>query len=547
MYKLLVVDDEEEVRQGLILKMEWHKYNCEVIGEAQNGMEALDMIEENVPDIIITDISMPLMNGLELSEHIQLNYPTVKTIILTGFDDFNYAQQAIKFGVEDYVLKPVLPKDIDDLMKKVKNKLDYEIEQKENIIKLKEHFNESLPIIREKFLSMLIEGYNDDNKVRSKIAFFSLNLVGDCFVVAATNIDNSNGDDKIFDNNDTELMRYAVMNIAKEITDKYHMGEALFHHGEMVFIFSINGNANQSCDKDTIYRKIYSILEEIRQNVEKYLKLTVTIGVGNVIKTLDRLKESYKSALSALEYKLVMGTSKIIFIEDLEPKKKEVIAFDELKESQLISAIKFGTENEINKVVEQLFNNLTGTQAAIKEYQLYFIEIVAAISKICRDFDIDTGEILGVKTNLYVEILEFNSFDKLKAWVSEICIKLMKFMSATRQNSTQLLLKKAKDYVLGNYGDETLSIQKVADYLYISSSYLSMIFKKETGDTFLKYLVRVRLNIAIELLKGPYKTAEIAERVGYPDISYFSYFFKKNYGISPREFRNNINKKESLT
>ncbi|MDF2987039.1 MAG: two component transcriptional regulator, AraC family [Eubacterium sp.] len=549
MYKLLVVDDEEEVRRGLIQKIEWYKYNFEIVGEAQNGREALDIIEENVPDIIITDISMPIMNGLELSEYVKLNYPTIKTVILTGYDDFNYAQQAIRFGVEDYILKPVLPKDIDELLIKLKNKLELEIEHKENIIRLKEHFNESLPIIRDKYLSLIVEGNIDENDLKSKISFFRLNLRGGCFVIAAGNIDNSGHEDKIFSANDTELMRFAVINIAKEIIDKYSIGEALFHHNELVIIFSFNDTLqNEICNKDTIFRKVYSVLEEIRQNVEKFLKLTVTIGVGSVANNLTRIRDSYKSALSALEYKLVIGESKIIFIEDLEPKRKEVIAFDEQTERRLVSAVKFGTEKEVKEIVKDVFDKLVGTKAAFQEYQLYLAEVVAAISRICRDFEIDAPGILGIRTNLYVEMLEFRSFSEIKNWMEAICIKLMRFISETRQNTTQMLLKKAQDYVLGNFGDEGLSIQKVADYLHISQSYLSMIFKKETGETFLKYLVSVRLNVAVELLQGPCKTAEIAERVGYPDISYFSYFFKKNFGMSPREYRNkNVTKKESLT
>ncbi len=549
MYKLLVVDDEEEVRQGLIKKIEWHKYNFEIIGEAQNGREALDIIEEIVPDIIITDISMPIMNGLELSEYVKLNYPTIKTVILTGYDDFNYAQQAIRFGVEDYILKPVLPKDIDELLIKLNNKLQLEIEQKENIIRLKEHFNESLPIIRDKYLSLIVEGNIDENELKSKINFFKLNLRGGCFVIAAANIDNSGNEDKIFTLNDTELMRFAVINIAKEIIDKYSIGEALFHHSELVFIFSFNDTHESGvCNNDTIFRKVYSVLEEIRQNVEKFLKLTVTIGVGSVFSSLTRIKDSYKSALSALEYKLIIGESKIIFIEDLEPKRKEVIAFDEQTERRLVSAVKFGTEKDVKEVVNDIFNKLVGAKAAFQEYQLYLVEVVAAISRICRDFEIDAPDILGIRTNLYVEMLEFRSFNEIKNWMEAICIKLMRFISESRQNTTQMLLKKAQDYVLGNFSDEGLSIQKVADYLHISQSYLSMIFKKETGETFLKYLVGVRLNAAIELLQGAYKTAEIAERVGYPDISYFSYFFKKNFGMSPREYRNKfVTKKESLT
>lgn len=547
MFKLLIVDDEEEVRQGLTNKIPWNKYNFELIGEAQNGREALDIIEDNVPDIIITDISMPILNGLELSEYVSINYPTVKTVILTGFDDFNFAQLAIRFGVEDYILKPVLPKDIEELLLKFQVKLEQEIEQRENIKKLKQHFNESFPIFRERFLSLVVEGNIDDDEINGKIAFFNLNLTGKYFVIAAADIDNKNGNEKIFGDNDVELMRYAVINIAKEITEKHAVGEALFHNGELVIIFSIDNAQNSGeLNNETVFRKVYQVLEEIRQNVEKYLKLTVTIGVGSVCQSIQRLKDSYRAALSALEYKIVVGESRIIFIEDLEPKRKAVIAFDEQTERRLLTAVKFGTEKDINEALEHIFNTFTRNKAAFQEYQLYFVELVAALSRLCRDFEIDPCEILGIRTNLYTDMLEFRSSKEVEDWIRGVCIKLMSYIFSLRQNTTQILLNKALDFVNANYSDEGLNIQKVADYLHISQSYLSLIFKKETGETFLKYLVSVRLNAAVELLHGTYKTAEIAERVGYPDISYFSYFFKKNYGLSPREYRNKyVTKKES--
>ncbi|RCX14819.1 two-component system response regulator YesN [Anaerobacterium chartisolvens] len=547
MFKLLIVDDEEEVREGLVRKIEWSRYNFEIIGEAQNGREALDIIEENTPDLIITDISMPIISGLELCENVQLNYPTVKIVILTGFGDFNYAQQAIRFGVEDYILKPVLPKDIDELLLKFKNKLEQEIEQRENIIKLKEHFNESLPIIRDKFLSLIIQGNAGEKEIKSKIPFLNLKLIGKCFVIAAAGIDNKNQDERIFSDTDTELMRYAVINIAKEIIEKHAIGEALFHDSELVVIFSLDAalNSDDGCRNEMIFTRVYPVLKEIRQNVEKHLKLTVTIGVGSACDSLQRLNDSYRSALSALEYKLVVGESRIIFIEDLEPKRKNTIVFDERMERRLITAVKFGTEKDIDEAIGQIFNILTETKAAFQEYQLYFVELAAAVSRLCRDFEIDTSEILGIRKNLYMDILELGSFKEIKDWLREICIKIMNYILTSRQKTTQMLLDKAKSYVHANYGEEGLSIQKVADYLHISQSYLSMIFKKETDETFLKYLVRVRLNAAMELLQGSYKTAEIAERVGYPDVSYFSYFFKKNFGMSPREYRNKfVSKKE---
>lgn len=542
MYKLIIVDDEEEVRKGVIQKIKWSKFNFEIAGEAENGREALDLIEENIPDVVITDITMPLMDGLELAAVLKGSYPTVKTVILTGFDDFKFAQQAIKYGVADYILKPVLPKDIEDLIEKLKNQIDEEIAQKEDIVMLRRHYNESLPVIRDRFLTLLITGRPNENEVEKRIAGFSLNLGGNVFVVAAANIDASSFKNNIFEENDTELVKFAVLNISQEIIAKHSFGEVFFHDENLVIIAGFRDS-----EKTSVLSKSFSILEEIRQNVEKYLKINITIGLGSICNSLVRLRDSYKTALTALDYKLVIGGDKVIFIEDLEPQTADNVVFDEGKEKALISGIKFGTQKDVTEAVDALFNDISGIKASFTEYQLYLIEIAASISRLTRDFQLDAGEIFGLGSSLYEEIFKFKTVNEVRNWVEEICIKLMKHISSKRQNTTEMLLEKAKDYILSNYGEDDLSIQKLANHLHISPSYLSLIFKKDAGVTFLKYLVSIRLEAAKDLLRSSdLKTTEIAERIGYPDINYFSYFFKKNFGMSPREYRNNfMQKKES--
>ncbi len=540
MYKLIIVDDEEEVRKGIIQKIDWSKFNFEIAGEAENGREALDLIEENIPDVVITDITMPLMDGLELASILKDSYPTVKTVILTGFDDFRFAQQAIKYGVADYILKPVLPKDIDELMEKLKNQIDEEIAQKEDIVMLRRHYNESLPVIRDKFLTLLVTGRPEEKEVERRVASFGLQLNGSTLVVAVANIDPNSFQKNVFEENDTELVKFAVQNISAEILSKYSLGEIFYHDENLVILMSFTSH-----DKDAILNRSFSVLEEIRQNVEKYLKISVTIGLGSICTSLVKLKSSYKTALNALDYQLVIGGSKVIFIEDLEPQTADMVVFDEARERALVSAIKFGTQKDVAAAVEMLFSDISGMKASFKEYQLYLIEIAAAISRLARDFQFDTGEIFGFGTSLYEELFKFKTLYEVRSWVEEICIKLMKHISNSRQNTTEMLLEKAKDYIRNHYSDDDLSIQKVAGHLHISSSYLSMIFKKEAGVTFLKYLVGIRLEAAKELLGNTdLKTSEVAEKIGYPDINYFSYFFKKNFGMSPREYRNQILQKK---
>lgn len=538
MYKLILVDDEEEVRQGIIQKIEWEKYGFEIIGEVENGREALDLIEKNIPDVVITDIKMPIMDGLELSSILKENFPVIKIIILTGFDEFKYAKQAINYGVVEYALKPVLPKDMVELLKKLKAQIDEEIAQKEGVKKLREHYTQSLPIMRDKFLTSLITGKLKKSEIEKKISAYNLNLIGKGYSVAIVSIDNNSIKNKNYYEDDIELIKFAVMNISEEIIKKRSLGELFFHINNIVIITKF-----EEFDKLNIYKRTFLALEEIRQSVEKYLKLTVTIGIGNVCHDINQLADSFKASVSALDYRLVIGSNKVIFIEDLEPQSADVIVFDENKEKMLITSIKFGTENEIIDITDLLFKDIGDIKTSFKDYQIYLLEILAAIVKISKSLQLDMKDILGLNYNLFVEMYQFNTIEEVKDWIKGICIKLMNYISYKRQDNCKLLLEKAKDYINNNYSDEDIGINKVSNYLHISPCYLSMIFKKETGETFLNYLVSIRLEVAKDLLRASnLKTFEIAERIGYSDPNYFSYFFKKNFGISPREYRNDFNK-----
>lgn len=535
MFKLIIVDDEEEVRKGIIQKIDWASFGFDVPQEAENGRDALDLIEENVPDVVITDITMPVMDGLKLSSVVSQCYPTVKIVILTGFDEFKFAQQAIRCGVVDYILKPVLPGNINELMAKLKKMIEEEVSQKEDINRLRSHYIKSLPVIREKFLTQLVTGSLSRAEIDKRSQIYDVNLKGDTFMVAAASIDAESMEKSGYGEDESELCKFAVLNISKEIIEKFPSGEAFFHDDNLVFILG-----SDEKDKNYLLTNTMSILEEIRFNIKKYLKIDISIGLGSMANSINKLKESYKNALSALEYKKLVGVNKIIYIGDLEPQSNDDIVFNEEKENQLISSIKFGSEKDVLAAIRDIFDDIIRPTLSLKDYQLYFLEIVATLSRLGRKFQVDIGQMLGI-SNINAEIQKYTTLEEIKEWIEKICTELNKSISSRMQTKTQLLLEKAKDYINKNYSDDTLSLQKLADHLYISACYLSMIFKKEAGETFLKYLVKVRLDAAKELLRNTdLRTAEIAERVGYPDINYFSFFFKKNVGMSPREYRNSF-------
>jgi two-component system, response regulator YesN len=545
-YKLILVDDEEEVRKGVLNKIEWDKYGFEIVGEAENGKEAMDIAEKTFPDVVITDIKMPFMDGMELAKSIRERFPTTKVIVLTGFDEFEYAQKAIKLNVTEYVLKPISAKELIDVLIKVRAQIDKEIAERENVEALREYYRKSIPVLKEKFLTSLLTSSMEKDEIKEGSQNYYLNLEGNAFVVALVNIDTNKA--KINEgqeasvqknqykdiNEERQLMNVAVLNIVEEIIQKYNLGYRLLHNNHIVILAICKTE-----DRDKAVNKVFNVLEELRQTIEKFLKLTVTIGLGNICTDITTINQSYKNALNAVDYRLLMGSNRIIWIEDIEPDSRRRISFGENKEHALLSSIKVGTEEEIKKTIDTFFEEITDTNASFKDYQIYLMEMLTTILKAARGSNIDIDSVFGASQNPFAELYRFDSLEGAQSWFKHISVKIMNHIVNDRQDSSKLLVEKAKDYVKENYNDSDITINGVCDFLHISPTYFSFIFKREMKTTFINYLTQVRMEAAKELLRNTnMKTFEIAEKVGYSESNYFSYSFKKRFGISPSEYRN---------
>ena len=426
-----------------------------------------------------------------------------------------------------------------EILHKLRNQIEEEKAHREDLKSLKEHYVKSFPVMKDKLLTSLITKKMKKTEIDEKSQIYQLKLSGNNFAVAVISLDFNSIKACSFKIEERDLAVYALQNISVEIISKYDLGHVLTHNDLICVIFNF-----MNTDQEAVLNRIFSILNEIRLNVEKYLKFTVTIGIGNITGDLTSLEGSFRNAVAALDYRFVIGTNRVIFIEDLEQRYVEKVEFDEAKEQMLKASIKVGNAEDICNAVEILFKELGDIKASFKDYQVYLLEILAFIAKLAKSLQLDTGEVFGINFNFFTELYKFETINEVKHWIKNICLKLMNSIDAKRKDNCKIMVEKAKEYIAANYGDEDLTINKMCSILHISISYFTSIFKKETGETFLNFIIRTRLEAAKELLLSTgMKTSEIAEKVGYPDPHYFSYFFKKNYGISPKEYRNEYSRK----
>lgn len=550
MYKLILVDDEEDVREGVVREVDWEAIGFEVIEKAENGREALEMVERLQPDVVVTDIQMPFMNGLQLAEAIRERFPTIKLIILTGHDEFEYAQRAIKLHIDEYVLKPFSAQELINALLKVKGQIQEEVAHRENVQLLMEHYRKSMPVLKENFLATLMNRKLPREEVYEKAANYGIEMSGKSFVAAVMSIDGVLIPEEELENRgelsksvslkyspDQALKYFALLNITEEIVDKHRLG-LVFMHNDQVVVLSVRESEN----RETALLESMKVLEEVRQNVEKYLKFTLTVGIGTVMKDVTKISYSYEDAVLALDYRLILGNNRIISIDDVEMRSVEKVRFDDVKEHALTRCIKVGTSQEIRETMDELFQGIEGA-VSVKDYQIYLLEILTCILKAAKDSNLNVDEVFGDNFIPFTEINKFTSLEEAKHWLAELCASMMNHIATDRQYTYKNLVEMAKEYTKNHYHEGDITINKVCGHLHISAGYFSSIFKKETKMTFVNYLNHIRMEAAKEMLRSTdMKALEIAEKVGYADANYFSFSFRKNVGVSPKEYRNNITK-----
>ena len=272
LYKIMLVDDEEEVRKSIIRKIDWSRAGFEVIGDAENGKEALEKIDQIEPDVVLTDIRMPYMDGLSLAEAIRQRHPSIKIVIFSGFDEFEYAKKAIKLNVIEYILKPVNVEELTAILKRIKGSLDEEIEQKRNVSLLRESYVKNLPIIREHFLNDLLHGGMDPAEIPEKLKEYHIDIGGAAeWVAAAIHLEPDEKVDRAVSlHKERELIPISVQNLIRgKLEGRYRF--TMFHSSfESVLIAAIDENNTQT--------GLVALLEDICKETRKILEVTVTIG-----------------------------------------------------------------------------------------------------------------------------------------------------------------------------------------------------------------------------------------------------------------------------
>ena len=528
MYKLILVDDELEIRHGLMEVIPFNALGFTIAGQASNGLEALSILESVRPDLVITDIRMPMMDGLAFIKKVRELYSTVHFMILTGYDDYIYTKQAIEMNTLSYLLKPITADEFCEVLKETKIKLDKSFAERNDVAKLREHFNLSLPILREAFLSAVFSGAVKGDQARETAKSYHLGFEAGAYLPALCRIGNRMAESRLTDH---ELISVSVLGIMRDVLSLRYTSH-LFHYDGMLAILLLLPDHDMPPDIPELFR-------EARETAVYYVQCEINIGIGTAAERPEDLPAAVSRALTALEQSVITPDSEVVSAGDISFGPAADIIGNEANLKQLSNYIRLGDRERALGLLRDMLSVCRAAIPGVKAYQAFLMEILLAFVRV-------VPEMTSVRTDFSDDFSRFSrmvftncpTFDEAEAHLSAILTKVSDAMTAVRKTASLLISREAEEYMAAHYQEDDLSIDKLCRHLHVSPSYFSSVFKKEKRITFHQYLTELRMNEALKLLgETESKTAEVARLVGIPDPSYFSYCFKKHFGYPPSAIR----------
>ena len=523
MYKVLIVDDEPLILKGLRNIIKWEELGLEIIDEASNGIEALKVIENKIIHILITDIKMPKMDGLELIQAILDKNLYPKCIVLSGYDDFKLIKEAVKLGIENYLLKPVnvneLVSTLSNTMSKIENELYKQIEA-----------SKGLNILKNNIVIRWVNNDIGEYELLERASLLNINLNTKGFQIALVKILNTFSANSLHKIENINLLRFAVLNICSEVVSESTTGLSFCDlNGDIVIIF-INDTLN--------YKKLFSgILDSLISKINQFLDINVFVTSGSYQKKFQDVHLSYFQAKKLQEYCFIIPPNNVILFEDVTSKNFSV-QFD-ISENlkKLNEYIQSKNDEKAVGMIDIIYNQLIEMKELTPSHiQNLTIEVLLSVIDTMKGVKGNSEILFENYSDLFQNIFEKKTIDALKTWIKEMVLKCIDFLSSERDKLNPAV-RQVLEYMQSNYVKD-INLKCIASNFNISPAYLGYLFNKEIGDTFTNYLNMLRVEKAKELLiNTSLKANEISEKVGYINTNYFPIIFKKLTGFSTSEFK----------
>lgn len=536
MFKVVIVDDEALVRVGLRSMIHWEEQNCELVGEAANGQIGYELIVSIRPDIVITDLKMPVMDGLEMIQKLSSENIKTKFIVLSGYNDFDLVRKVMKYGIEDYIIKLELePELLINVLTRITEELIFNHKQEDENFRKERYIRSSQYNLREEFFKKLVTKIiKDDDAIREEMDYLQIQINEDNIVCVGIQI-HHHSDFSNYEEQDTNLLEFSILGIVEEIVKDFFTGYCIkWSSKEYLIILSYESRL----DEGVVRQSLEDMGQRIATMLKQYFNTNVVVAVSNVNKNLNGISSACFESLKALKQSFYNSTEKVIFYDELY-KTEEAKAVVRLKNIEdLIKNIENNDLTSIEAVFENIVTYLeSGKPSKEKAYDIC-AKIAYTITMAIGEDENSIQMVFGDNKSIFEKIIKLSSIKETIQWVRSIEKGVFYFLLNKDKIHNNKIITTAKKYVNENIY-RTINLNEIAAILNISSGYFSTIFKQIAGINFIDYVTEVKIEKAKELLKETnYKIYEIAQMTGYENAYYFSKVFKKVTGSTPKEYIN---------
>lgn len=523
MYKIFLVEDEIVVRESIRDSVPWEKTEFIFAGEAPDGEIALPLIQKIQPDILITDIKMPFMDGLELSSYVKKNMPHVKVIMISGHQDFSYAKKAISIGVEEYVLKPINSKELLEILRKVVNVIEKEKSNQEKLECADKYIIENYELVKEKVLNEILMETISPHQAANQLNSMGIDIYAKYYSVMNVVYKFNRYWDPIVNTQLSSIVENLIRKNLKIIK---------FNRSLREIVLIIKGE-DYSCLREVCQEVQKNILQE----AEKMGLSNISVKTGSIQSRIQGIALAYKEIKNPDENDFIIHQYEEIIHGELKNMSEEQQKYSKFDEVEILDAMRCHSKQGIIDLIQRYFDKIRDADIS----PIWRIYLAIRINLIFSDFLTELGEnalsIVPKQTSIEEVAIKFDTNEKLQKYMEEVCLCGLEFRNQ-RKNSFFEVVEAAKKYIDLNYSAPDISLHEVSKHLHISSCYFSSIFSRETGSTFMQYLTHNRMKKAKTLLQSSnLKAGEIGLLVGYKDTHYFSYIFKKNIGCNPSQYK----------
>ncbi|MFB5660192.1 response regulator [Alteribacillus sp. HJP-4] len=516
MYNVLVVDDEINILEGISMLVNWEECGTRLAGKAYNGKMAFEMIQKNPPDIVVTDIKMPGMNGIELIEAVHEVLPEIRFVVLSGYDEFEFAKTAMRCGVKHYLLKPSNEKKIEEALKQLVEELQSGAEKERFIEEIQTSLKKVIPKAKEQFLrEFIINKKYDRKELDFYKELFGIEERSESYRLLAFVLDDEEGNfEKLFS--------------LKELVTKQLENE------QRILLSTIISERIVLLVEESPPESLLEQVKQVQETWETYYKSTFTTSISTT-NSITELRPLYQEILDGLAHQFYLGSGGIITADDInagETAPHKAFSFDH---EELILAIRSGNEKNVRLILDQFFKELVKTKEEVQVVRSHCIELFMSMIRQTK---------IEVMDQMFEKIKEFHTFSTLpeiENFMKNVAGEIAEMNYDAKKRTQNDLVNQVIAYAHEHIKEETLSLSFVAsDVFYMNSDYLGKLFKKETGEKFSAYLMRQRMAKAMELIEQTEepKVFEVAEEVGFGNNPrYFSQVFKKHTGLTPSEYK----------